>query len=496
MKKITLCLILTCLSGFLSAQTIVPDPDFGAVGMVKTNLSDMNLNPYGYNLAVKPDGSIIMVGDLPGICLSVKKYGNDGTADEGFTTGLPGFSQFQFGASIQQDGKPIVCGYISKAPFYTAVARLNINGGMDASFGNDGIASIFVSHVHESNLLTLANGKTIVFGAEDINNSNIPTVVTRLNSNGTIDSSFGTNGNFRCDMISGPESIPVSVEQADGKLLFAGMAANRLLLLRLNPDGAIDSTFSDDGILIDPMPSGGEAYCLDLQPDEKIIVGGYSNPGYKPITARYLSDGTRDSTFGDAGVQYFKGLGGFQEGVGIEVLPNGKIAMLIADIDEKVVRLAQLLPNGQLDSTFGNQGIYEYPGTNLRPRSIRLTNNTLTISGRNENTEEIFLLRLLLDLNVGILDPKAQPEPSLWVYPNPIAEQFTLVFGLAEMARVCVHLYDLQGKLIYSTVQNQTFEPGEHALSLSCPSDLPAGNYVLTLEVGGKKMTSVQIVKK
>jgi len=496
MKNITLCLALTCYSCLLIAQTVKPDSTFGGTGQIETNLADKNLNPYGYNLALLPNGEVVIVGAPYEDSLGAKKYRNDGTLDAGFTTILGGFAQNHFGASLQKDGKAIVSGYLSKAPFYSAVARLNLNGGMDASFGNNGIASVFLRHAYETNLLELANEKIIIFGSEDINNSNIPTVVTRLNANGTIDSSFGINGTFRRDILNGPEFIPAGVEQADGKLLFAGMVNYRLLLLRLNPDGTLDSTFSEDGILINPMPLVSEAYCIHLQTDEKIIVGGYSDPSYKPIIARFNPNGTPDSTFGDAGIHNFADLSEGQEGVGIVVLPNGKIIMLLADLAEDVVRLAQLLPNGQRDLSFGINGIYQHTGANLRSRSLRLNGNKLTISGRNEDTDQIFLLRLLLELNVGTLNPNTPAEPSLWVYPNPITNQFTLKFGLSQKEPVNIHLFDMNGKQVQSFVQNQSFEPGEHDLNFTCVNFLPAGNYVLTFEVAGKKRTSIQILKK
>ncbi len=496
MKGIRLGLMLACNSCLLMAQSIQSDATFGINGRVETDLIDQNLNPYGYNLALLPDEEVIIVGDPYGDSLCVKKYRNDGTLDVGFTTPLAGFTPYIFGASIQQDGKAIVSGPISQASYHTAVARLNIQGGLDTTFGNNGISSVFIEHAYESQVLELSNGKIIVFGSENNNTSNIPTVVTRLNSNGIVDSTFGINGTSSNDINVGAEFIPSGVEQADGKLLFAGMASYRLLLFRLNPDGSIDSTFSEDGIVIDPMPNGGEAYCMDLQSDGKIVVGGYSTAPYKPIIARYNPNGTRDSTFGNAGVHYFTDLAEFQEGVGIEVLPNGEIIMLIADLGGDLVRLAQLLPDGQRDPSFGNNGIYQYPGPGLRPRSLRLSGNKITISGRKDVSDQIFLLRFLLDLSIGTLNPGTPADPSLWIYPNPISEQFTLQFGLVEPAPVSVQLFDMQGKLVQNLVQNQSFERGEHALSLSCPAHLPAGNYVMTLEVAGKKMTSVQIMKK
>jgi len=495
MKKIALCLMIACGPSFLMAQSVKVDSTYGLNGLVETGLHDRNLNPYGINIVVFPDGEVVTLGEAMWDSLVVKKFKHDGTIDAGFTTSLEDFFPYRFGTSSQQDGKVIVSAPKIKDQYQTAVVRLNVDGGFDNSFGNGGVASVYLEHAYESNLLELGNGKIIVFGSENVNNSNIPTVVTSLNANGTIDSTFGLNGTFRRDILNGAEFIPSGVVQADGKLLFAGMVNYRLLLLRLNPEGTIDSTFSEDGIFVNSMPFTSEAYCINLQADGKIIVGGYSDPAYKAITARFNPNGMPDSTFGNAGVHYFSDLAGSTEGVGIEVLPNGKSIMLIADLADDVVRLAQLLPNGQRDLSFGTNGIYQYPEPNLRPRSMKLSGNKILISGRNEDSDNVFLLRVLLDLSVGTLNPNIAASPALWAYPNPIAEQFTLQFGLVEPALVSVHLFDMQGKLVQYLVQNQSFEQGEHTLSLSCPGHLPAGNYVLTMEVAGKTMTSIQVMK-
>ncbi|MDO8368340.1 MAG: T9SS type A sorting domain-containing protein, partial [Saprospiraceae bacterium] len=210
-------------------------------------------------------------------------------------------------------------------------------------------------------------------------------------------------------------------------------------------------------------------------------------------------NGTRDTTFGDQGVVYFTEIEDPTEGIGIKVLPNGKTLVGISSFYGKNFYIAQLLPGGVRDSTFGVNGVYKHLNKDFRARTMTLTANMLTVSGREESNSsynKILLLRFLLDLSVGTFNPENAADPTLWIYPNPISEQFTLEFGLTQQAQVSVQLFDLQGKLVQSLVQNQSFEQGEHALGLHCPGHLPAGNYILTLEVASKKMTSVQVVKK
>ena len=59
-----------------------------------------------------------------------------------------------------------------------------------------------------------------------------------------------------------------------------------------------------------------------------------------------------------------------------------------------------------------------------------------------------------------------------------------------------IRLFDMNGKLVQTFIDHQPFETGEYQLPLSCPEQLAAGNYVLTLEVGEEKRMSVQVVKR
>ncbi|MBK6993530.1 MAG: T9SS type A sorting domain-containing protein [Lewinellaceae bacterium] len=269
-----------------------------------------------------------------------------------------------------------------------------------------------------------------------------------------------------------------------------------IFVVRIHPNGALDYTFGEGGIVIDPIHGNSNAYALALQADGKIVLAGDTGPDNQAIVVRYHGDGSRDNYFGEQGVQYIPEA---NEGVGIAIRPDGKI--LTANWSSNAalgnLALAQLLPNGQRDLTFGINGVFKMIDPGMRPRALSLQGNKATVSARKltgVTFKQIF--RFLLDLNVGVLSPSVTNVPNLLVYPNPIAEQFTLQFGLAEPAPVSVHLFDMQGKLVQNLVQNQSFERGEHMLSLSCPGHLPAGNYVLTLEVAGKKMTSIQIMKK
>ncbi len=495
MKKIALVLLLACSSCFLSAQSVALDSTFGTNGKIITGLYGLSGNTYGTDFATLPDGKIIIGGRL-NERVGVEKYDNAGVLDEKYATAFIESDGLETSVCVQQDGKVLLLGE-NPDDFSTFVIRMDTMGKFDETFGNGGVAQTFESHFLAHNIYSQSDGKVVVFGDEWTNFSSFSAI--RLLGDGTLDPSFAVNGKLSIDLPGYNHEVPIAMlEQPDHRLLFAGSIGYpswNVLLVRTHPDGSLDTSFGENGILIDSIQGNSNAYALALQPDGKIVITGDSGPNYHATVVRYNSDGTRDLDFANQGIRYFPEA---NEGVGIAVRPDGKILTVNWDNDNSLgnLVLAQLLPNGQRDVSFGNNGIFRVIDPGMRPRALSLTGNKATVSARKPTgTTQKRLFRFLLDLTVGTLNP-AEPNPTLWVYPNPIVEQFTLQFGLTEPAPVSVHLFDIQGKLVQHLVQNQSFEQGEHALNLSCPGHLPAGNYILTMEAAGKKMTSIQIIKK
>ncbi|MBC7776913.1 MAG: T9SS type A sorting domain-containing protein [Phycisphaerae bacterium] len=500
MKKVALCLTLAIISSFLSAQSVILDSAFGVNGKVATNMTDSYGNPYGNNVVLLPNGEVVAIGAVveSTFLAAVEKFENNGALDSSFTQIFPQLSEYNYGLSAQLDGKLLVTGYESSSPFHGSVFRLNADGRKDTTFGTGGLSSLLVNIFDNIIPMEVSTGKIVVFGDEDIPGAGIRVFAARLHLNGEADTSFGENGYFRFDLPNKYLLITAGLEQPDGKLLFAGMAHWELFMIRLNQDGTRDLSFGTDGYLIDPMPSGGEAYGLALQPDGKMVVCGYGDPSYQPIVARYHPNGSLDTSFGDQGIVYYTDIPEDTEGIGIEVLPNGKTIVGISSFYGKNFYIAQLLPNGARDTTFGENGVFEYANSDFRARAMSLRANMLAVSGREESSSgihKILLLRFLLDLNVGTINP-ATAEPSLWVYPNPIAERFNLKFGLTQKEQVSIRLFDMNGKEVQSFVQTQSFEAGEHEINLFCADHLSTGNYVLTVQIDGKKVSNIQIMKK
>ena len=211
-------------------------------------------------------------------------------------------------AAIDSSGRILVAG---QAPMNTgeqpAVLRLNSNGTLDTSFGNRGVASINLAQGGgeiATGLVVQASGKIVVsvsFGTADA----APTLaLARFNANGTVDTSFGNSGSIV--IFHGSDNTAFLVQQPDGRLVLGG----GLFLARTTADGILDTSFGQNGI----APLVAPANSIVLEPDGKILTA--SGPAGLPESvpfmsieldpaastfARYNQNGTLDTTFATQG---------------------------------------------------------------------------------------------------------------------------------------------------------------------------------------------------
>ena len=225
--------------------------------------------------------------------------------------GLPSHSH---SVVVQSDGKIVVTGetYTSSDGGLFATARVLTSGVLDTSFGTGGkVTQDFGSGANAHALVLQADGKLLIGGyATNAVTGRAGFVVARFLSNGTLDGSFGSNGSSTVPVGTGNNYCHTLMLQSDGKIILAGSALTAttnydFALLRFNTNGALDTSFGSSGIVTTnfvstPHPSGDETAGGVIQADDKIIVGGYSN--HKFALARYLSSGAVDSSFGTGGL--------------------------------------------------------------------------------------------------------------------------------------------------------------------------------------------------
>ncbi|MEP6684904.1 MAG: hypothetical protein ABJA35_16645 [Parafilimonas sp.] len=218
---------------------------------------------------------------------------------------------FPYDAAIQQDGKLLFAGAgsltvdngITGGMF---ALRYNADGKIDSSFGINGRTEHDFKNFYNTNFnpLTIQKDKKIVLAGSGADNpfkdiSYDSVLLTRLKPDGSLDSSFGINGEVITSVKNkndGPLIRDVIV-QADGKILVAGSRGPDFLILRYTPEGKLDMSFGGTGFIYTDFTQG-IAYitAITLQPDGKIIAAGKA--GEWAALARYLPDGTLDESFG------------------------------------------------------------------------------------------------------------------------------------------------------------------------------------------------------
>jgi uncharacterized delta-60 repeat protein len=209
---------------------------------------------------------------------------------------------------------------------------------------------------------------------------------------GSLDTCFGLNGYVLDDVTgSGAFQAPTVVKaQPDGRLIVggysrqAGATGTEQFLLRLNPDGTLDTSFGVDGIVKTHLSSSTtrteRVQDLAVLPDGKIVVlsqvPGAQNGPYTFGVVRYNSDGSRDSSFGANGAVTFgfeKNLNAWAQSLAVLPVPPGTVPKLLVSghssrENSSLIALARLNSNGMFDPTFDGDGKATISvGRNTRP---------------------------------------------------------------------------------------------------------------------------------
>lgn len=285
----------------------------------------------GKQVALDPNGKIF-VGGSPFVvnftgAITLMKYNNDGTLDTSFgapngyvtiQTTLPVPYLYNVHDMVLNNNKVTVVG--SAANQNTSkqsimLARFDATtGALDVTFNNGSSpqAGIIITDIDPSStdvgngIVIDTNNKIIITGTSTLGLT--PNAVTiRYNDDGSIDSSFGIVTLFDAQ----GEDV---ILQPDGKIVIGGgefsSGHEKLLLVRYNSDGTPDTSFGNGGVVTtDVDPLGAQINALVLQPDGKIVAGGFvvtsaqsPFPFSQFLLARYNADGTLDDTFGDQGI--------------------------------------------------------------------------------------------------------------------------------------------------------------------------------------------------
>jgi uncharacterized delta-60 repeat protein len=416
--------VLESLEGRALMTAGALDTTFGGTGMMTTSgLS------YAQGVVVQPDLKTVEVGATSNhLNLMVARYNTDGSLDTTFGTGgevtlttnsaYLGTSIRQFSVALQSDGKIVVAGdtlvtygYVTtkktKTPIQRddiLVARLNPNGSLDTTFNGTGEATLDLTQgsISASGVAILSNGQIVVVGGSNgIEGAGNGFLAARFNANGTLDTTFGPNGQGYVSRSSG---IAASMTlDSSGDILIGGEDINTSIgsyvgaVVRYTPAGLPDASFGNGGetLLTPPYPTNdsGRVTGIGVQSTGKVVVSG--NYGKTPSGAVYAgvarlnTSGSLDTMFGSGG--YFLDPNLYQP-YGLTVQPDDKILVAaqtgpgLSNPDNAFV-LDRVFSDGQsTDPAFGNAGmaVATFTGyTGVNPMAVVVgPDGKITVAGK------------------------------------------------------------------------------------------------------------------
>ena len=270
---------------------------------------------YLYSIAEQSDGKLVIVGGFEAFKGSTKKgiirLNSNGNEDTSFYTNIGTgflngtFRSFQYDVVVQSDGKILVGGNFDSlnGTARKRLVRLNSNGTVDTSFYTN-LGTSF-SSLYVRRMAIQSDGKIVVVGRFTSFNGNTRRYIIRLNSNGTEDTSFYTN--LGTGFTNAGLGLSTAAIQSDGKIIVGGSSTTfkgntRKYLVRLNSSGTEDTSFYTN-LGTSFGGSGGYTIRVEIvriQSDGKILVGGNFdtfNGNTRKRLVRLNSNGTEDTSF-------------------------------------------------------------------------------------------------------------------------------------------------------------------------------------------------------
>jgi uncharacterized delta-60 repeat protein len=286
--------------------------------------------------------------------------------------------------AIDAQGRVVLAGFarVGSNTEDFAVARLNPDGSLDQTFGDQGKQTIAFDlggdNSDAANAVALdPQGRIVLAGTARVDSNNYDFAVARLNSDGSLDQTFGDNGKRTVAFDLGgsnKDEVNAMAIDAQGRIVLAGFArggddtTDDFAVARLNSDGSLDQTFGDNGKRTVAFDLGGfnqdEIKAMAIDALGRIVLAGSADVTILDsdfALARLNSDGSLDTGFGDNGKRTVD-IGGGTADAASAVAINAQGQIVVAGrgqfdnsgtLDFAVVRLNS---DGNLDPSFSGDG--------------------------------------------------------------------------------------------------------------------------------------------
>lgn len=447
-------------------------------GFINTDFGFTPQESFARSILIQPDGKIIMAGETTNNSsvkiIALARYNSNGSLDNtfgtgGLTTQSIGTDINNYGLALLSNGKIIVTGTYNPGSSLSNiyVAAFSSNGSLDLTFGTSpGYTQISPSLFNANFPFTVDNcysssvqidtsglgpNKIVIGGfIRKLTPNRYYVALVRLNLNGSLDSTFGTNGLVAYNFNPGTDNFTNAlVISSSGDYFLCGSQQSinqQFSIYKFDTNGAPIASFGSSGFKLIPnfLPSAADnASCLTIQSDGKIVVAG---SGIDPISGySFLALARIDSFSGNLDPSF--GLGGqvitnllpsiSLSGNSIVLQPDGKIiiggSFFVTASQEHSFALARYNTNGSLDTTFGTSGngliLDDLVSGTMQEQgySVALqTDGKIVLGGVMgefsdiSDTKYFILARYLPSIPTPTPTPTPTPNPTPSPTPNPL----------------------------------------------------------------------------
>ena len=359
-------------------------------------------------------------------------------------------------------------------------------------------------------VLLQRDGKVLLVGAFTDENLNHFYFAMRLTPQGMIDSTLQMQFPTKENRITDNHTLTTVIQRGDGKLLVAGSEHNEINLRLYNLDGTIDSSFGNNGkTLINASPggySGSAIQNLHLVNNKILVTGSVKGPssgnGQYLFVSRFLANGQPDVTFADNGIAiHAKNESDIKNGQlqASVIQEDGKILLIGNRVRDQYANLRQGLlvrynEDGSLDESFMSGGEF----------NLKILNNTdiiyvsptengydLLFTGIEDEDipdypmefSRLFLMNLVTEFSTA--NNELDNNTLSKFFPNPVLDNVSLKYRLANTEKIKVRLFDISGKFIINLLEEKQ-TAGSHIENFNL-SHLPKGAYFLFFTTSNNK---------
>lgn len=491
LKMKNILFTLACLLNFsfgFSQDPGTVDTSFGTDGIAEYTLTidDVLHGVRFYQMDILPDGKMLAVGMARRGCSNnwyasgiMMRLHPNGDIDTSFhNTGYLLMSQTSFRQAIPENGNFL---YLISPQ---GVLKVDMEGNIDTSYGNNGLASLSFG---TSGIMD-AQGNLYVTGRK---NQGYTPVITKLNTIGEIDTSFGTDGE-----VTFPHEFRLNkmTFNSMGDIIIVGREYNsftntNLLVMKMKPNGELDSSFADEGIFMFDPVSNSNLTQLHILEDDKILAFGdgalISGQGGGLAILRLNTDGTLDSTFQGNGMTNINVYG---DSTPYTIHPIENNGFIISGTGYNNMFAIKIDQEGNQDMNFGIDGAiitptFEWSGINLG--SLLLDNKVLfygmsRFSHCAQTKYKAYLTQYYI--SDSSLSSNDFVSSKLDLYPNPVIDKLQVPIQDGD-EKIKLKLFDIGGaeiKVDYH--RNSSNEVIEMDLS-----NVSSGVYFLMKETNGER---------